>query len=173
MTPTSNDIFVYKLYLREDELKKICNYYRVFGYDAEDIIQECYLKLLTFPFINRYELPSGEPNINVIFSIIRNLIVDFKKRETNFIADEIFDIIEIEEEESKEEMFQTIYTEIDNLPEKTRTEWFDKQIIRLYVEEAHTIRSLEKVTRINRSTIQPIIHQFKTTLKVKVKKGDL
>ena len=164
---TSNDVFVYKLYLREDELRNICGRYGVYGYQADDIIQDVYAKLLVFPFINRYEDRYGEPNISVVWTIIFRLIIDTKKKESRYSTEELFDFSEIEDiDNEKEYLWNIILHEVDNTKR-----WFDKEILKLYIEDGHTIRSLAKDTKISRSVIQPIVGEFKKKLKVKVKKG--
>lgn len=160
----TNEIFIIKLYKREDELFKICSYHNLDYSSSKDIIQETYIKLLKFKDIDRYTI-DGEPNMYIVFMVIRNTISDFRKKEKKYDSDDIceYDIISIDEEEN--EKYDFILNEIEKIQY-----WFDKNIIDLYIKKHHTIRSLSKETKIPFSTIQPIVFKFKNQCKENYKK---
>jgi len=168
MTP--NDFFVYRLHKKENELRRICGHFKMFGYKADDIIQDLYVKLLVLNNIDRYET-NDEPNMSAVFVIIRNLIFDNRKKESKYIQKELYDFCEIEEPNEKQILFESLLNEIEDMSEDT--EWFEKTVLRYYVDDGHTIRSLAKDTGLSFATIQPIVHNFKIKCKEKIKKGEL
>lgn len=160
----TNNQYIELLYKRENELIKIVKYHGIYNtMNIDDIIQELYIKLLTFKDINRYVNNNNEPNIYIIFMIIKNIIYDFRKKENKYntttiptYSEEDSDILEKSEEINENEKVEFIIDEIQNIPY-----WFDRQIISLYVNDHHTIRSLAKETKLGYSTIQPVVHRFK------------
>jgi DNA-directed RNA polymerase specialized sigma24 family protein len=98
----------------------------------------------------------------IIFIILKNIILDFRKKENKYNAntlpnwDEDSDILQKTEEIIENEKYEFIVNEIQNIPY-----WFDRQIITLYVNDHHSIRSLAKETKIGVNTIQPVVHRFR------------
>lgn len=162
----TNNEFIELLTKKEDELIKIIKYHNIQNkMNQDDILQELYIKLLLFKDINRYVNNDGQPNIYIIFIIIKNIIYDFRKKENKYNTDTIPTYSEDDDEDSilekveevvENEKVEFIKDEIQNI-----TYWFDRQIISLYVNDNHTIRSLSKETKLGYSTIQPIVHRFK------------
>jgi len=163
----TNCEYVKKLQKKKTELIKICRYFNITGYDCDDIIQDLYLTLLTIDYIDRYVM-DNEPNMYIIFTILKNLIYHFRKGESKYIRGEIFDM---SEEELENEKYEFIINEIDNMDDKKENEWFEKKIIELYILENHTIRSLSKETKIGTNVIQPIIRNFKLRCLEKYRKS--
>jgi len=156
----TNDEFVIKLYNRKDELIKICKYHNLNDFITNDIIQEMYIKLLLFNNIDKYT-KDEEPNMYIIFTILRNLIYDFYKKEKKNITDDIDDhwdlLDEIQVDNYK---YEFVLSQIPKVKY-----WFDRQILDIYINEKHSIRSLSKKTGIGIHIIQPIIHSFKIQCK--------
>lgn len=155
----TNNEYIELLYKKEIELIKICKYHGIYNsFNIDDIIQELYIKLLFFKDINRYVNSDNEPNMYIIFIILKNIIYDFRKKENkyNTVTLEDSDVIEKAEEVIENEKYEFIVNEIQNIPY-----WFDRQIITLYVNDHHTIRSLAKETKIGYNTIQPVVHRFR------------
>ena len=97
----TNNEFIIMLLDKKQDLIKICNYHGIFK-QTEDILQELYVKLLHFKPINRY-VKNGEPNMYIIFKIIRNIIHDYRKVEKRY-TDEI--IIYFDENNDKRDITQ-------------------------------------------------------------------
>lgn len=159
----TNNEYIELLYKKENELIKIVKYHGIYNsFNTDDIIQELYIKLLFFKDINRYVNSDNEPNMYIIFIILKNIIYDFRKKENKYNADtlpnwnEDSDILQKTEEIIENEKYEFIVSEIQNIPY-----WFDRQIITLYVNDHHTIRSLAKETKIGVNTIQPVVHRFR------------
>lgn len=159
----TNNEYIELLYKKENELIKIVKYHGIYNnMNCDDIIQDLYIKLLTFKDINRYVNLDNEPNMYIIFMILKNIIYDFRKKENKYNTDtlpnwdEDSEILEKTEEKIEYEKYEFIINEIQNIQY-----WFDRQIITLYVNDHHTIRSLAKETKLGYSTIQPVVHRFK------------
>jgi len=155
----TNNLYVELLYKKENELKKICYYHNLNKYDTLDIIQDLYIKLLILKDIDRYVL-NGEPNMYIIFMILKNLIFDYRKKEKKFIDEEVIDYLELAEIMDENEKYDFVMNEIENI-----SYWFDRNIVLLYVNYNHTVRSLAKETKISQSTIQQAVYRFKVQCK--------
>lgn len=160
----TNNEYVEKLYLKQDDLKRICNYHGIFGDTCNEIIQEFYIKMLKLKNIDRYVM-DDQPNMYIMFIILKNMIFDFRKKIKKISPEPLYDF-DIPEEEFENEKYDLIINEIEHIDY-----WFDKTIIKLYIFDNHTIRSLAKDTKISFSTIQPIIHKFKEKCKERYNKN--
>ena len=157
--------YINKLYKKREDILRICKYYGVVGYQADDIEQDLYIKLLNYENIDKYLL-NGEPNMYIIFAIVRNLIFDYKKFEKRY-TDEY--IIETEDKyenlpEQTINKYNYVLNEIEKIPDH-----FSKTLIKIYYFNEHSIRSLSKDSGIGVRTIQPIIRKFKLELQQKSK----
>lgn len=163
-----NNEYIIKLQKKEKELIRICNFMSVYKDDAKDLIQDLYLTLLNFNNINRYVL-NGEPNMFIIFAIIRNVIYkNNNSKKYNLKIDEIINFDErysvLESEYNLEE--ETLFNlKIDIINEEFNSieKWYDKEIINLlYLKgELKSIRSLAKETTISNTSIQKISYMFR------------
>ena len=149
----TNNEFVEKLYKKENELVRICGFHGVF--DCDDIIQNLYLKLLLFESIDRY-VKDNEPNMYIVFMIIRNMIIDQKKREQKYMMIEIDSNIAYSEYVYESRKGDIILNELEHT-----TNWYEKKILTYYIEEQHSIRSLAIATQISANVIQKVFRKFK------------
>jgi len=185
----TNIEFVIKLQKKEKELIKIANYHNIFNDDCGDLIQDLYLKLLEFNNINKYvgnvgkykNVEDDEPNMFIIFSIIRNMAISKYKSKFNYIdieyvlqinnnpyaqnvKYEIIDIDELYSSKLEGVCISFVKDEINNI-----VDWYEKKIIDLYINENHSIRSLAKETKIGFWFLQPIIYNFKEECRKSIK----
>lgn len=151
---TTNEEFIIKLYKREQELKKICYYHNVYDDRCKDLIQNLYVKLLLFKNIDKYVL-DGEPNMYIVFMILRNMIYDQYKLNSKYRFVEL-ENLDLSDEKQELEKFEFVLNEVETL-----TYWFDKNLMKLYIEHNHTIRSLAKETKIPAGAIQKVFRKFK------------
>lgn len=164
----TNQEFVIMLQKREKELVAICNYNGFFGEICKDVIQDCYIKLLLFNNINRYVNEKGQPNMFIVFAIIKNIIYEYRKKAAK--SDFNYDINDInipEPEVPSNDKYDFIIEEVEKLghlysKEHKMSMWFEYRLIDLYVNEGHSIRSLAKDTKIAFSTIQKVVAGFKS-----------
>ena len=157
----SNKEYCEKLYKRQEELVHICNYHNMYGYQSDDIIQDLYEIIMKLKNVNRY-VSDGQPNMFIIFAIIKNLIYHYRKKEARYSSKELYDFEIIDEEtETDGRCITFIVDEIENIDN-----WFDKNIIDLYVNKKMSIRKIAKETDIGFWFIQPVIHKFKNQVKM-------
>jgi len=160
----TNQEYVVKLYNREKELVRIANYHGIYGYDCDDIIQDLYEIILKLKNIDKYTT-DNEPNMYIIFAIIKNLIYHNRKKEHKYSNKELYDFdLPDEDLESDGRCISFIIDEIENIDS-----WFEKNIINLYVNKKMSIRKLSKETKIGYWFIQPIIHKFKEQVQLSIK----
>jgi len=152
-----NNEFIVKLFHKEDELLKICMYHGISIEQSRDIIQDVYFKLLKFKNIDKYTV-DNQPNMYIVFAIIRNVIYDYRKKEHKFSGvqiDEYMNLIpdeELKDEESQQESLYYLLEEwlrpknknkyilekilkFDFIPSQINkiSHWFDKTIVQLYI----------------------------------------
>jgi len=163
-----NNEFVVRLQKREGELMKICAYHSLNENSSYDIIQDTYLKLLLYKDINKY-VKDGEPNMYIVFMIVRNSISDLRKKDKKY-SDENCDLINDETDLLVEEkMDNTKYESVIELCSKIPY-WFDRTIVELYIKEGLSVRGLSRACGIKFHVIQPIIKKFKDNCKEQYKK---
>ena len=158
--------YIDKLYKKREDILRICKYYGVVGYQADDIEQDLYIKLLNYKNIDKYTL-NGEPNMYIIFAIVRNLIFDYKKFEKRYGDECNFEIEDKETVDIPEQIknkYNYVMDEMEKIPDH-----FSQTLIKIYYLNEHSIRSLSKDSGIGVRTIQPIIRKFKLELQEKSK----
>ena len=162
----TNKEFIEKLYKKKDDLIRICNYHGIFNQDCEDTIQDLYIKLFLLDNnrINRYS-KDDEPNMFIIFAILRNMISNKRKKDKHIFI-ELDENIDIElENEEVIDLLNIISVELNKIKvSKDKLYdmyWFHKKLLTIYIDEHHSIRSLAKATNITTWTIQKIFNSFK------------
>jgi len=150
---TNND-YVEKLYKREKDLYKICFYFGLNEIDAQDIIQDLYVKLLGFRFIDKY-IFNDEPNMSFIFVVLKNIIFDYKKTRKKIVYQDIDGIDIIDDIKELSEKTIWLFEEIEKLNK------FDQRIIYTRIFEDLTVRKLGERFNMNFSVIQSSITYFK------------
>ena len=159
----TNAEYVIKLYERETELQRICNYHNIFNYDCDDIIQDLYEIILNLKDCNKY-VKDDEPNMFIIFAIIKNIIYHFRNEEKKYVVGELFDFSDENEYDTyTKDKYNFVLNELNKMDDKK--EWYEKKIVELYITDNHTIRSLSKATKISAWSIQQTIYHFKNKCK--------
>lgn len=162
----TNEVYIKKLYNKQDELFKIINYHNIFGADAQDLLQEFYIKMYNSEKLHKYTL-NDEPNMYIMFAILRNMCYDKHKKNVKLRTEELTNMdIECPDYEDNEK-----WNFIENEIEKIKY-WFDKTIIKLYIFDNHSLRSLSKETQIGVHFLHPIIFNFKERCKENYKKNN-
>ena len=153
----TNTEFIEKLYKKEADLIRICNYHGIYGEDSKDTIQDLYVKIyqLDNHTINRYVL-NNEPNMYIIFIVLRNMISNSRKKNKNIFVELDINIELLDDNLENIDMLNIVTTELDKIEY-----WFDRTLLTIYINEHHTIRSLASGTKISSSTIQKVFRSFK------------
>jgi DNA-directed RNA polymerase specialized sigma24 family protein len=157
---TNNEI-VCLLHKKQNEFLKMCTYFGVKVYDAEDLLQDFYVKLLETPNIEKL-LVDGTVNKSYVFISLKNRVLSFKKFETRY-TNPITDIRQEEDEPTDKYLFAI--NVIDNHPE-----WFDRRLNLVYFGDGHTYRSLSKETGIGLDTIYKSVKTMKNKILLEYQK---
>lgn len=118
---------------------------------------------------NRLEVLYIENKLNTpyLFSIISNLVSDFKKS-NNLNFEPLTEQLEIQEDTLTEE--QQIKLELINYALKSVPNWFDRKLFEVYYLHGHSLRSLAKSLQINSPTVFYSIEKSKIRIKKIAKK---
>jgi len=150
----SNNEFEILLNKNEKDLINICNKFSLQEQDRNDLIQDLYLKCLTIKNIDRYLNENHTPNMFIIYTMLKNSILNFLKYNKKTIHEYDFSKETIEPE-FIDERYELILNVKNNF-----NYWFDRQILELYIYRNMKIREIEKETGIKFRYIQSIIHKF-------------
>lgn len=162
----TNGQFSVKLHERSSELKRICAYFGMYGHKSDDIIQELYVIILDLKDVNKY-VTNDEVNMYIVFAILKNLIYHYRIKENKYSHFELYDFEVPEEDFSDGRCISFILDEVEKVDN-----WFEKNIIKLYVDKKFSIRKIVKETRIDYWFVQPIIHRFKKQVQESYKKQE-
>lgn len=164
---TNNEFVEFIFKNKRQDIVKILIYHNIFDKNKqEDLEFILYEKLLKFKNINKY-IKNDEPNMFIVFKIIKNIIItDFSNnKKTRYEQIENYEVEDIIEEDDINILkFNWIQEEINKEPNH-----FKRNIIFLYFNTEHSLRSLAKETKIGISTIAPIIKNFKNKIQNEIK----
>ena len=135
---------------------------------AEELVQELYLKLMEMKDINKI-LYNNDVNLFYLYKMIKSTYLNGLKKQTNHlpIDDDLLnlpaDSYSYEADNEFEKMLVLANEALD------KAYWFDAQLLRVYIEENHSIQSLHNATGISNSTIWTSMKKTKTYIKDYVK----
>lgn len=134
-------------------------------YNADDIIQEFYIKLHKYTTKDKLINEQNEVNPSYCFLIIRSLSINFLKSENKYTDVEIKECSEAEIKplDTKQEFYCNIRKEIDTWC------WYDKELFNLYHNSNKSIRDLSKETGISTGSIFNTLKNCKEKLNEKFK----
>jgi len=159
---TNNEV-VEKLFKKKRELIKIINSFGIYGFDADDLLQEFFIKILHIKEINNY-LIEEELSMNLSFIILKNMSFDFYNHNSS-LRNNYFEINEIELNEVENEKVNFILKEIENLDIKNIREYYTKKVLELYIfgddGKKFTLRSLGEATGIKYIQLYRTINNFR------------
>lgn len=130
---------------------------------ADDLVQDLYLSLMQMADINKIRF-NDTVNLFYLYKILKskflNGIKQTKKINTLPVEE---DFLEIKDDEYNFEKDQ----EFENMLEATRhllkqeVHWYDAMLLQTYIDENHSIASLNKVTKISKSSIWTSLNKTK------------
>jgi len=149
----TNNEYVISLQKKEKDLIRIANYHGIS--DCADMIQDLYFKLLNFNDAQIEKIcKDGEPSIYVVFIILRNMILNKRKKEKGVVNVELKYNLEIVDEPEINRL-EIVYDEY----EKIECDFRDRTIIKLYLK-GDTIRRINTETNITRHFVNKVIQSF-------------
>lgn len=140
--------------------------------DAEDIVQEMYLKLGTYASEDKV-IRNGQISKGYIYRILQNCIASFYRVENNYC--ELLSDIEEQDEEDRE--YELLAKEVkrvleDGIGETGKGSEYYNRIYELYVDvdspETHSYRSMAKEIGIHHMTIYLDFAKIKAVLKERI-----
>ena len=165
---TNNQFTEYLYRYKREDILKIFKYHNINDINKQEELETIlYEKILKYHHINKY-IKNDQPNMYIIFKIIKNIIInDYKaNKKTRYEQIEKNDVEDIEDEELKIniEKYNWIQSEISKI-----NNHFKKNLIYLYFNHDHSLRSLAAATGIGIATIAPVIKNFKLYIQKEIK----
>lgn len=135
--------------------------------EAEDIVQDTYIKLLDTNKINSVVSDSGEINRSYMYLAIRSVSYDYlriNQREVKrFIKEDDSLIMSVAEELSVDKDFESLVESMNDIISKWW--WYDKQLFKLYKEGNASMQKLADDTGISKTSIFTTIKRCKDKLR--------
>lgn len=125
--------------------------------DAEDIMQNTFLKLLKTDISFTDDLHAKKWLITVAVNECRNIFRSFWKKKVNYLEDDLSEPLFFMEEHSE------LYNAIQQLPQMYRL------VIHLYYYEGYSVKEISKILHIKESTIQTRLMRSREKLKIILK----
>jgi DNA-directed RNA polymerase specialized sigma24 family protein len=119
---------------------------------SAELVQDLYLKLLELKDINKI-MYGTDINLFYLYKMLRSIHLNGIKKQTNNlpIDDEIIEFQADEYSYEADTDFENTVILVNEALDKAH--WFDTKLLKVYIEEDHSIQSLHKATGISTSTI--------------------
>ena len=119
---------------------------------AEELVQDLYLKLMEYKDISKI-MYNNDINLFYLYKMLRSNFINANKKQINHlpIDDDLVNLPADSYDYAADNDFETMVL----LTNKALDEfnWFDSHLLRVYLDEGHSIQSLHKATTISASTI--------------------
>jgi DNA-directed RNA polymerase specialized sigma24 family protein len=136
---------------------------------AEELVQNLYLRLLELPNISKIK-HNNDINLFYLYKMIRSMFLNSTKKQINVIPinEEIINNFEditynIDEDNEHEQLVVTVNHILEN-----DIDWFSRLLLKIYLDDDHSIESLHKETKISKSTIWSSLSKTKKFVKNKI-----
>jgi DNA-directed RNA polymerase specialized sigma24 family protein len=136
---------------------------------AEELTQNLYLRLLELPDINKIKY-KGDINLYYLYKMIRSSFLNENKKQINVlpINEDIIEYMEdvpydYDTDNQHEQLITDVRYILDN-----DIDWFSSLLLKVYLDDDHSIESLHKETRISKSTIWSSLNKTKKFIKNKI-----
>ena len=139
---------------RHDEWVAIALYLGAHPSYAEDAVQDLYIKLHTIQAnegnLNRLTY-NGRLNTAYMFTAISNQITSHHRKKKNLRFEEVSFEYDVSIPHDRENAFKTLLNAVNECLDEQH--WYDKKLLRVYLDEGHSIRSLSRATNISAKSI--------------------
>lgn len=145
--------------------------------EAEDLVQDVLLHLLTMKDLKKIIYSESDINMFYCYKIIKSKFLNNqktkKKLDISELNEDIFENTseneyDFEGDENTEKLLQLIDRSLEN-----ELHWFDSKLFKTYIDEDHSIQSLHEATHISRNTIFNSLTKTKNYIKQKALENDL
>ena len=138
--------------------------------DAEDLIQELFVKLSEHKDISKLVFLDRELNLFYVFKMLRSIFINQTKKTNKYsftdINAETLTIQTTEYDYEADTAWENDYAA--TIKAIQALEWFDRKLLETYIDEDHSIASLSKVTNISKSTIFTSLKNSKLSIKANI-----
>lgn len=139
---------------RHDEWIAIAVYLGAPSGFEQDIVQDLYIKLHTIQEregnLKRLTY-NGQLNTAYIFSALGNMITSIHRKSKEKPLDDVSFDFDASILNNHEEAFKTLLNAVRT--ELNNQHWYDRKLLKVYLEEGHSIRSLARATNISAKSI--------------------
>jgi DNA-directed RNA polymerase specialized sigma24 family protein len=168
-----NNQIVEQVYKRHHNWLIQCSYNFTNSKDkASELVQDFYLKLLEIKDINKI-MYGNDINLFYCYKMLRSIHLNgIKKQNNNLPIDD--DILNIQADEYSyiaDSEFEHTVELVNEALDKAH--WFDTKLLRVYIEEDHSIQSLHNATGISNSTIWTSMKKTKQYIRNYVKENQI
>lgn len=135
--------------------------------EAEELVQELYLKLLELKDIDKIRY-KDQLNMFYSYKMLRSIFINKTKKHiyTVEIDNDLIETLESEEYDYEADAeWEKKLLQTNNILDEAK--WFDAVLLRTYINENHSIRSLSEATKISMSTIWSSLSKTKKHAKNK------
>jgi len=138
--------------------------------NADELVQELYLKMMEIKDINKIMFKE-DVNLFYLYKMLRSIYLNGLKRSKPSLPldDEIYELpadsYDYGADNAFEQMVQLTNQALDEF------NWFDSHLLRVYLDEEHSIQSLHKATTISASTIWSSQQKTKKYVREYIKKN--
>ena len=138
--------------------------------EAENLVQDLYLRLLELDNIQKL-IYKNDINVYYLYKMLRSMFLNNQKKtiNTSSINENLFDIADEEYDIEKDTEWEKILKLTNEA--LNNTYWFDQNLLKVYLQENHSIQSLHDVTGISNSTIWTSMKKTKAHIRNYVKEN--
>lgn len=137
---------------------------------AQELVQDLYLKLLEIKNVSKI-LYKNDVNLFYLYKMLRSIFLNGQKKSITMlpIDEELYNLSSSEYDEAADAEFERTLALTNEALEQEY--WFGRQLLKVYVEEEHSIQSLHNATGISNSTIWTQLNKTKKFVKEYVKQN--
>lgn len=137
---------------------------------AAELVQDLYLKLLELKDINKI-VYKNDINLFYLYKMLRSIFLNGTKKSITMlpIDEELYNMSHSEYDYDADADFERMVVLTNEALDSEY--WFGKQLLKVYVEEGHSIQSLHNATGISNSTIWTQLNKTKKFVREYINKN--
>jgi len=137
---------------------------------ANELVQDLYLKLLELKNIEKIAY-KNDVNLFYLYKMLRSIFLNGTKKSVAILSidEQLHNLSQQEYDYEADQLFEEMLALTHEALDKEY--WFGKQLLKVYVEEGHSIQSLHNATGISNSTIWTQLNKTKKFVKEYVNKN--
>jgi hypothetical protein len=166
----SNNQLVEHTYRRHNTWLLQCAYNLTNNKDkANELVQDLYLRLLELKDIKKI-IYKNDINLFYLYKMLRSIFLNGTKKSITMlpIDEELCNMSHSEYDYEADDKFESMLV-LTNQALDQHIHWFDAKLLRVYIEDDHSIQSLHNATGISNSTIWTSMKKTKQYVKDYVK----